>query len=96
MATRYLITSIREHWGETKEFQTEAVLQAEKYAEMFPDYKYSIRPVTDEEVALHTAPTAPTKSGWKRFVKKHIVDNPPAPQCFDCKKTDCIGCEVKR
>mgnify|MGYP000985392539 CR=1 FL=1 len=60
MSTRYLITSIREHWGETTDSAIGAELHIAALQELFPHYSYSVRPVTEEEVAAHTAPKRPS------------------------------------
>jgi hypothetical protein len=60
MTTRYLVTSIREHWGETQDSATAAELQIVALKELFPHYSYSVRQVTEEEVLRHTYPKAPT------------------------------------
>jgi hypothetical protein len=60
MATRYLVTSIREHWGDTQDSATGAELHIAALQELFPHYSYSVRPVTEDEVRQHTSPMAPT------------------------------------
>jgi hypothetical protein len=63
--TRYLIISCREHWGETHDSATAAELHIARLRELFPNYSYSVRQVTEEDVFRHTG-----VSSHRREVKK--------------------------